>query len=297
MTKERIHSSSIRNDAGKAPGCGERWARKASGRLKGFLFLGVCLLLVTVLNPRPVVGAESGTTAERWEAAAEAYRTKDFQQARQIYEDLLNEASAGGRPHPELCYNLGNVYYQTGAKGRAAWMFEKALVSAPRHADARRNLALVRAGGANGEAEPFFLFKPVAGLWKHYTAGEWSVPFLIFFWGASVAGIGWILGRRGNRLRRVSRGVCIAASGLTLLFGAFFVPRYLQAEFRTTAVVLDPSVSVRVAPGSDQDVYFETQEAERLEVTSEAGIAGWLRVKRPVDGRVGFVPESAVGIL
>jgi hypothetical protein len=267
------------------------------GRWVGLLVAGVCLLIGGAWNPCPVLGAGSGTTAERWEAAAEAYRTKDFEQARQIYEGLLNEVSGQGRPHPELCYNLGNVYFQLGAKGRAAWMYEKTLAAAPRHADARKNLALVRGGGANGEPESFFLFKPLAWLAQRYTAGEWSVPFLFFYGLAAIAGIVWILRRRGGRLWRVSRWVCLLASGLTLLFGAFFVPSYLQSEFHIRAVVLDSSVPVRVAPGADQDVYFEMQESERLEVTSEAGIAGWLRVKRPADGRVGFLPENTVGIL
>ncbi len=261
------------------------------------LLAAVCLLVGMVWNPQWVLGAGSGTTAERWEAAAEAYRTKNFEQARQIYEGLLDEVSGQGRPHPELCYNLGNVYYQLGSKGRAAWMFEKALTAAPRHADARKNLTLVRGGGANGEPESFLLFKPLAWLGQRYTAGEWSLPFLFFYGMAVVGGIVWILRRRGDRLWRMSRWVCGVASVLTVLFGAFFIPRYFQAEYRTTAVVLDPSVPVRVAPGADQDVYFEMPEAERLEVTSEAGITGWLRVKRPADGRVGFVPENAVGVL
>lgn len=271
-----------------------------SGRINratGLLLAGICLLIGMAGIPARVLGAGGETTAERWDAAAEAYRTKDFEQARQLYEGLLNEVSEQGRPHPELCYNLGNVYFQLGQKGRAAWMYERALAAAPRHADARKNLALIRSDGANGEAESFFLFKPLAWLAQRYTAGEWSVPFLFFYGLATGAGLVWILGRRGARLWGMSRWVCGGACAGMLLFGSFFVPRYIQTEYRTAAVVLDPSVPVRVAPGADQDVYFEMQEAEHLEVTAEAGLAGWLRVKRPADGRVGFLPESAVGIL
>jgi uncharacterized protein YgiM (DUF1202 family) len=82
---------------------------------------------------------------------------------------------------------------------------------------------------------------------------------------------------------------------LTLLFALFFLPRYFQSEFHTEAVVLENSVPVRVAPGDDQDVYFELQAGERLEVTAEADLRGWLRIKRPTDGRVGFLPENTVG--
>ncbi len=264
-------------------------------RWKNGLLVAIVCFIGWAWPPQKTRAEVAGPVAERWEAAAEAYRTKDFERARQIYEGLLNEVWERGRPHPELCYNLGNVYYQLGARGRAIWMYEKTLAVAPRHTDARRNLTLARGVETQGTTEPFLLFKPFSWLARRYTAGEWSVPFLFFYGWAMVAGIGWILGRRRTRLWRLCRWTCVTSAGLTLLFALFFLPRYFQSEFHTEAVVLENSVPVRVAPGDDQDVYFELQAGERLEVTAEADLRGWLRIKRPTDGRVGFLPENTVG--
>jgi len=60
---------------------------------------------------------------------------ESFDQAISLYEAALAQ-----RPSPNLHYNLGHAYYQTGDWSRARLQWERALAMAPGHASARHNL-------------------------------------------------------------------------------------------------------------------------------------------------------------
>ena len=235
--------------------------------------------------------------ASRWQAAADAYQARDFATAERIYEGLRHEAPLGSRAVADLCYNLGNVYSREGRKGLAAWMYERALASAPRNRDARANLALTRAesGAATGDAGGFVLLRPLTWLCGELTAGEWCGLFLAVWWATAVALVTRILLGRGSRRRaqRFAARTAMLVGALTLVTGLFFLTRWVQTEYHRYGVVVSANAVVRAAPGPEEEKYFEAHEAERLEV-SDASVRGWLCVKRPSDGRVGFLPSEDV---
>jgi hypothetical protein len=253
-----------------------------------------------VATPAPAA-APAGDAASRWQAAADAYQARDFATAEKAYESLLRDVPLGDRVAPDLSYNLGNVYFREGHKGLAAWMYEKTLAVTPRHHDARANLGLTRTNSAGGAAAPgdaasgFILLRPVTWLWERLTAGEWCGLFLAAWWAAAATLVAWVLAGRGSRRRRrrLAGRLAVAAGALALATGLFFVTRWTRAEYYRYGIVVAAGAIVRAAPGPDEEKYFEAREAEKLEV-SDASVRGWLRVKRPSDGRVGFLPAEAV---
>ncbi|MBN1867520.1 hypothetical protein JW916_09535 [Candidatus Sumerlaeota bacterium] len=252
----------------------------------------VCLLVAfPALSPcwSAALAAESETPyAAEWQEAVEAYQSKDFARAEQLFEKAASE----GHTSPDLFFNLGDTYYQLGQPGMAAWMWEKTLALAPRHADARHNLAVVRKSSGGSESTTFFMFWPVVWLWRRYTADEWALALGVLHALTALFAIGWIVLRDGGG-RRFARAACLAGLGATLLCAAFFVPRLARAEWHRYGVVVEAGAVVRSAPGAEEPEYFEAPVGERLEVWEEP-VRGWLRIKRPSDGRVGYLPESSI---
>ena len=75
---------------------------------------------------------------------------------------------------------------------------------------------------------------------------------------------------------------------------AFLVPRYVDARWYRYAIALETGIVVRSAPGHDEPAYFEARQGDRFRVM-DTDMSGWLRVKRPSDGRVGYCPEEVLG--
>lgn len=257
-------------------------------------FLALTAWLAVGSFAPPSANGQDLDFAVKWKAAADAYQAKDYPKARQVYEALIeNSETLGVRARPDLYFNLGNTFYQQGERGLAAWMYEKTLVAAPRHKDARDNLALVRSSAAIPKSEAFFLFRPVAWLYSRLTASEWAGLFTFFYVATSAFASLWILPRADSLTRRLGKVFCLAGLCCTAVTVAFLAPRYVETEKTHFAVVVQTGAVVRSAPGPEEEKYFEALQGERLEVT-EAGLTGWLRVKRPADGRVGYLPEQVL---
>jgi len=263
-------------------------------------WLAVLILWGTMRVPAQEIVRDRGDSrtawsafANRWREAVDAYERKDFERARNLFEKMVE--GAGSSAHPDLYFNLGNAYYESGEKGKAAWTYEKALALAPRHRDARRNLGLVRADLPAPKSAALFLFKPAAWIYSRVSLGEWTFLFESAYFCAALFGSLWILLGAGP-WRRIARLGCVGGLLLAVGTAAFLIPRYIETEWKRYAVVLKSGAIVRSAPGRDdaESEYFEALEGERLEVT-EASMAGWYRVKHPADGRVGYLPESALG--
>lgn len=257
-------------------------------KANGFLFLIFTLLFASFGSASYALDFDA-----EWQAATEAYADHNYATAQIIYERLMEMIPEGQVPTADLCYNLGNTYYQLDQRGMAAWMFERALQTSPRHDDARKNLKVARAGAALPETETFFLFKPLTYLYARYTAGEWALLFTVVYLFAALFGVCWTLAAKGSKFYRMTRVFCMVSLVAMAVVASFLVPRYLEAETREYGVVVQSGQFVRSAPGDDEERYFEALEGERIEI-SEAPVAGWYRIKRPGSGVVGYLPEKAL---
>lgn len=237
--------------------------------------------------------AISDEDARAWREGAAAYQAGDYEKALRLFSGLVDGVE---QPGAELLYNLGNVYYQLGQKGRAAWMYERALKESPRYGDARENLAVVRAEtGAAGEAEAFFLWRPVEVFYGWLSAGEWGLLMAVMWLALGVFATGRLLSRVRKRQRLLNVGVILF--GVLFVFAACFaVPKIIQSGSDDTGVVLESGVVVRSGPTDNSEEYFTAVEGERVAV-ERSSIKGWLAVKRLSDGRKGFVREDAVGLI
>ena len=105
----------------------------------GFIFLSIILLAglagiaMRLASPSPLPAADR----ETFERANQLYQAGNYAAAASLYEQL----TAKGIANPDLFYNLGNAYAQTGKTKEAAEAFANAAQLAPRDAQVAGRLA------------------------------------------------------------------------------------------------------------------------------------------------------------
>ncbi len=66
----------------------------------------------------------SGFSNLMFEKANQAYNNQNFDEAQNLYEQLIGE----GYCHPDIYFNLGNAYYKKNKLGLAVWCYKKAVL-------------------------------------------------------------------------------------------------------------------------------------------------------------------------
>ncbi|MBI4369227.1 MAG: tetratricopeptide repeat protein [Elusimicrobia bacterium] len=91
---------------------------------------------------------EAGKTDEKnptilYNKGCAAYKLQDIGQSRQSFQEAAGlETRNDGNSRAEALYNLGNTYLSEGKTKEAIESYKQALLSNPKDADARHNLAL-----------------------------------------------------------------------------------------------------------------------------------------------------------
>ncbi len=246
------------------------------------------LLTLTVIGlvvAGPMV-AQNGDPAELAREAAAAYDMGDFEAAVTLFEAAIE---AGGA-HPVLYFNLGNAYYEAGQLGPAMLSYRRAALLAPRDADVRANLALVRALRVDFQGDEASIIDRLATLSANsLTQVEQSILTLmlwtLWYGAAAVWALGWLPRRREISIVLVG-GALILALAVSLLLARL----YTDAE-RPPAVVLANVASVTSGPGTEYlEIYrlHAAAEMRLLEFTD-----GWARFVLP-DGRQGWIALDSI---
>lgn len=220
------------------------------------------------------------------------YEAARYDSALAAYESILED----GFESAALYYNIGNTHFKLGNLGPAALGFEKALRLDPGHDDAAANLELV-ASLAVDDITPLPGFLPFrllrgwigllpAGLLGWLTAAAWLTA------GAGLMVI--ILGRSQGLvgLGRLALGTGLV---LALILGGTLLAREFRWGLPTEAVVLAREVTARSAPVEDPSLgVFTIHEATKVRIDDESG--AWVEIVL-ADGRVGWIPADAIGII
>ncbi|MEC9047124.1 MAG: BatD family protein [Planctomycetota bacterium] len=251
-------------------------ARALVAKLEGVSFsVGAAargaLLFVAVL-----IGA--GGLRAQGAAGVEAYRAGDYVAADAAFEDAY--ASTGDR---RLLRARGNCQFRLGDLPRARWLYERALLGAPRDAELLANLRVVRqrlelprhGGDFGGELR--WLLDRMTG-WERVALGGLAMALA-----AACLLCGW----RRVGLRWV--GALSLVTGLTLAVDALCITPTRPAM----AVALE-ELSVTAEPRGGMEAIATVRPG--VMVTLGGGASGaFVRVE--VGGRVGYAPRRAVGVV
>jgi len=241
----------------------------------------LCVGLISVALPIGCWAAsDAGRKSDPHDALVEAnqlFEKGDLSRALNIYQDLVQQGFEGAA----LYYDLGNVYFKMGERGRAVLWYERARRLAPRDSDIQFNLGLARSHLKDTGESPFerilFYFTP-----SELAVGA-SVLIWIFFILLGLRILGSIRGESWPGLALWFSGICLAVAGAW--FGGT-----LYLVYQPTGVVIAPPGEVRNGPGEDYSVGFTMPEGSEVTILNRR--PDWVQVGVVQQGLKGWMPSK-----
>jgi len=224
-------------------------------------------------------------------AADSAYVSGDYIQAISLYESMLAEGESS-----EVYYNLGNSYFKADMIGKAILNYERALLLSPGNSDYRANLDIARSKTQDNlvSVPDVFFVVWFRSLINMLSVRQWSYIGICMFLLLLIC-LGCYFFARTVGLKKV--GFILASSFflLTILANLFAYTQKNKLIHRDNAIVLSPSITVRSTPSESGTSLFILHEGSKVKIKDDS-MREWKEIQLP-DGKVGWIPESAMEII
>ena len=235
----------------------------------------------------PLAGNAADYADSLWTVGTQAYAEGRFEDARNSWMQL----SSAGLASPELYTNIGDACFKAEDYAHAILYYERALKLDPSYGDARHNLEFARTLVQDRiEAVPeFFLVTWMRRLGWKLSSDAWAALALVLFAGFLAMLLLFLLGRTpGARKAGFFTGIALLLlSAGAVGFASWQKRDYMRAD---TAVVVNPVVSVKSAPGAgDARDLFVLHEGTTLRLLDSVG--GWVNIEL-ADGRQGWMKQE-----
>ena len=238
------------------------------------------------------IGAPGTTTdlqnAYHAQKGDSAYRAGNYEEAVEIYEEVLAE----GFTSADLHYNLGNAYYRLGQMGQSILNYERALRLKPSMGDARENLALANSKTVDRIAElpRLFFIQWYESLITRIGPHSWQIIVIVFF-ALTVAALVVLILARDLGWRKGSFAALIVTAIFLLLAIVLLTASTRRFNSHSQAIVIQPSMVVKSSP--------EVQSVDKLilhegtKVTLSEELSGWYKITLS-DGTTGWCETDAI---
>ena len=225
----------------------------------------------------------------RVDKANQHYAAEEYENAIQLYEDVLNS----GMEAPELYYNLGNCYYRQGLLPAAILNYERALLLLTiRISGTTSNLPTARYPIIEPLGE-IFLAQWFASIRNTTKSDTWAwisiASFSLFLILLQV----YFFSKR-SALRKL--GFFVGLLFLLISTTTFFFAKYQKERLvnRNTAIVFSPSVTVRSAPDAGSTELFVLHEGIKVKLLQQNN--NWYEIQIE-DGNVGWIHAEHVEVI
>lgn len=191
-----------------------------------------------------------------------AYMKNDYASAIQIYEALLNRGEAA-----DIYYNLGNSYYKAGDIAKAILNYERALLLQPGNGDIRANLEIARSKTVD-KVEPvpeIFFVSWTKSLINSMSVDSWAVCGVVCFILLIVSLYLFIFSKQ-IVLKKAGFISGIVFLAVTILANVFANQQKDELTNRNSAIVINPSVTVRSTPSESGTSLFILHEGHKVGV-------------------------------
>lgn len=223
----------------------------------------------------PLGMAEDVIPQARFDEASRLLESGDTDTSLEIYNELVRKGFSG----VALYYNLGNVHYRRGERGKAILWYERAKKLAPRDSDIDFNMSLARSHVKHTKSSW------VEKLIFFFTAGELALALGLMVWiffvlvGFNI--LGWLKGD-------IWPGMALWGSGLLLLVVLVWFGFNASLGAKPWAIVNSPPGEVRNGPGRDYAVGFTVPEGSKVIILNKR--PQWTEVGVPQEGLKGWLP-------
>lgn len=224
--------------------------------------------------------AQQGTALmDQLNKANQFYEKGEIDQAGELYQTLIQKGFEG----PELYYNLGNIFYRKGERGKAVLWYERAHLLAPRDSDIAFNLSLAKSHIKEEEGNL------LRRIFLTFSENELSVALTLLLW--------LFFGILGARTLRWIKNESWTTPllwflGLSLSLLTLWSGVSLTFHRQPTGIVVNPPGEVRNGPGSDYAVGFTIPEGSQVLILNRR--PEWTQVGVPHQGLKGWMPNTDV---
>ena len=226
--------------------------------------------------------------AATFQDANARFEAGEYKEASQIYEALVAQKKSSA----VVYYNLGNTYFRLKQRGKALLNYERARRLAPRDADIRWNIEVVKTTLMDKiqTEQGSFVLNGLKSLTRRVTADETTLLFtailLLFFVLTIFNFFVAPLRPSAGPLQGIVFLVLIATAVLGII-------QWLD-EKDPRVVILKPEVFARYGPSKEETKAFLIHEGAEGRVIDES--KEWLDIKLP-DGQSGWIPKTTCEVV
>lgn len=224
-------------------------------------------------------------------AGDSAYIKEDYATSAQIYEGLLSDGESA-----DVYYNLGNSYYKLGEIAKSILNYERALLLQPGNGDIRANLEVARAKAIDKVElvpEIFFIswIKSLINIMSVDAWAWWGIVSFLFF----IVALYFFIFSKQVVLKKIGFTASIVLLMITVCANIFASEQKEHLVNRTSAIVMNPSVTVRSTPSESGTSLFILHEGRKVSIKDKS-MREWTEISLE-DGKVGWVPVSSIEVI
>jgi tetratricopeptide (TPR) repeat protein len=235
------------------------------------------------------LSTDNSLDSEAISVANQLYDSGRYQEAAQVYEQLLSQ----GVVNSTLYYNLGNTYLVQGNHGRAILNYQRAARLAPRDPDIKTNLEIARNRSGNKfAAEAANPIQSLSGFTSSWlTLNEMGITALVIWFILGFLVFGFRQLQSGKLCTLLRYGMVLVA--LLFVAAGLSLGSRLYVE-RTTpeAVIVADVVTLNSDPGDEFATEFQLFSGTEVKILDTQG--SWAHLAGPNEAIDGWIPLSSI---
>ena len=224
--------------------------------------------------------------------ADSAYINNDYANAVYFYEDIL----ANQGESADIYYNLGNSYYKMDNIAKAILNYEKALMLNPGNGDIRFNLELAQSKTVD-KVTPMsevFLVTWMKSLTNTMSEQGWSKLAIASFI-LMLLGLVLYFFSKKIAMKKIGFISALCLMLVCILANVFASSQKSKAQSHSSAIIMEPSVTVKSTPNEGGTELFILHEGRKVMIKDNT-MREWKEIQLE-DGNAGWVPASVIEII
>ena len=221
--------------------------------------------------------------------ADSAYAESDYATAIHIYEQLIAEHGESAAVY----YNLGGAYYRTDEIARAILNYERALLFNPSDDDIKFNLELARAKAVDKNAlvTELFLVRWYDNFCSIMSADSWSkVSILCFI--ILISCLTLFIFSKKSKTKKIIFIFALLSLLCSVMAGVTASNQTAKLRDRRSAIIMEPSVTVRSTPSTTGTELFILHEGKKVKIKDDS-MKAWKEIEIE-DGNIGWLPAESI---
>ena len=224
--------------------------------------------------------------------ADSAYINNDYANAVYLYEDIwANQGESA-----DIYYNLGNSYYKMDNIAKAILNYEKALMLNPGNGDIRFNLELAQSKTVD-KVTPMsevFLVTWMKSLTNTMSEQGWSKLAIASFI-LTLLGLVLYFFSKKIAMKKIGFISALCLMLVCILANVFASSQKSKAQSHSSAIIMEPSVTVKSTPNEGGTELFILHEGRKVMIKDNT-MREWKEIQLE-DGNAGWVPASVIEII